>query len=338
MFEEYVVISPSQALRSAVMPLKHRKATVTLSPTKNPAPGMLDHPSRLEDQLLHHRLCALVLGCMADRRIRLVQSVLPNQTQQIYRRCGELADLVVDVKLARGLTLQIHIALDLPMLTWGFAKLLPGGVIEVQRNDLSRADALWQRRRPAFGHVLGRQQDHSPLVAKPQVHDGALNEPVDAPGRVGSRADPGRFQTLLPNALPLVKAIKHPLCAGIGHPQRSNRLDRCSARVPLDDEGVRVKVLDGVEVILSQTQQGQVAFENLAVGAARANREGWINRCTEMDALGIFVNEGQTGMRTQVVGQLFDYQVGLDISHLQGEQHFTPKSLIYKNKSTFIYC
>jgi hypothetical protein len=73
-----------------------------------------------------------------------------------------------------------------------------------------------------------------------------------------------------------------------------------------------------------------------AVGNPRANREGWIDQCIKIDALEIFANEGQSGVRTEVVGQLFDDKVGHDVAHLQGEQHFTPKSLIYKGKSTFI--
>ena len=54
-------------------------------------------------------------------------------------------------------------------------------------------------------------------------------------------------------------------------------------------------------------------------------------------ALGnIFANEGQTGVGAEVVGQFFYDKVGHDVAHLQGEQNFTPKSLIYKDKSTFI--
>jgi len=38
---------------------------------------------------------------------------------------------------------------------------------------------------------------------------------------------------------------------------------------------------------------------------------------------------------TEVVGQLFDNEVGHVCAHLQGEQHFTPKSLIYIDKLGF---
>jgi hypothetical protein len=38
-------------------------------------------------------------------------------------------------------------------------------------------------------------------------------------------------------------------------------------------------------------------------------------------------------MGTEVVGQPFNNEVGHVCAHLQGEQHFTPKSLIYIGKS-----
>jgi hypothetical protein len=102
------------------------------------------------------------------------------------------------------------------------------------------------------------------------------------------------------------------------------------------EEGVAPKVLDGVKVVFAQTQQGQVTFKDLAVGNARANREGWIDQRIKIDALEIFSNEGQTGVGAEVVGQLFDDKFGHNVAHLQGEQYFTPKSLIYKDKSAFI--
>ena len=53
------------------MPLKHRKAAVTLTQAKNPAPGMPDHAGRLEHQLLHHRLDAPALGVKDSDQINL---------------------------------------------------------------------------------------------------------------------------------------------------------------------------------------------------------------------------------------------------------------------------
>ena len=40
--------APLRSAESAVMPLKHRKAAVTVAQTKHPAPGMPDHAGRLE--------------------------------------------------------------------------------------------------------------------------------------------------------------------------------------------------------------------------------------------------------------------------------------------------
>ncbi len=102
------------------------------------------------------------------------------------------------------------------------------------------------------------------------------------------------------------------------------------------EEGVRAKVFDGVKVVLAQTQQGQVVLEDVAVGNARAYGKGRIDQRVELYSFEILPNECQSGVRTEVVGQLFDDKIGNDVAHLQGEQYFTPKSLIYKDKSTSI--
>ncbi len=51
------------------------------------------------------------------------------------------------------------------------------------------------------------------------------------------------------------------------------------------EEGVVAKVLFWLEVIFAQTQQGQVAFDDVAVGIARANRESRIYHGIEIDLL-----------------------------------------------------
>ncbi len=38
----------------------------------------------------------------------------------------------------------------------------------------------------------------------------------------------------------------------------------------------------------------------------------------------------------ELVGKLFYYEFSHAAAHLQGERNFTPNSLIYKDKSTFI--
>ncbi len=67
---------------------------------------------------------------------------------------------------------------------------------------------------------------------------------------------------------------------------------------------------DGVEVILAQTQQGQVALEDGAVGNARANRKSRIDHGIDIDALEILADQSQPGVGTEVVGQFFDNKVG----------------------------
>jgi hypothetical protein len=70
---------------------------------------------------------------------------------------------------------------------------------------------------------------------------------------------------------------------------------------------------------------------------ARGLEHQLLHHRLDAPALGnIFANEGQTGVGAEVVGQFFYDKVGHDVAHLQGEQNFTPKSLIYKDKSTFI--
>ena len=60
--------------------------------------------------------------------------------------------------------------------------------------------------------------------------------------------------------------------------------------------GVAPKVLDGVKVVLAQAQQGHVTFNDLAVGNARANWEGWIGQRIDIDTLEIFANEYQSSV------------------------------------------
>ena len=187
------------------MSLKHRKASVTLTQTQDPAPGMADHAGRLEHQLLHHRLDAPALGCVSHRRVGLCQSVLPNQAQQIHRHCGELADQIVGVKLSARQALQIHIGLELRV------KLLMRGVITVQLNHLSRTERLGQRRRPAFQSVLRQQQWVAMLV------NAALSQAVDPARRVGLTADAVQRQRFLPQAFAFAGALAHPYRARVSH-------------------------------------------------------------------------------------------------------------------------
>ena len=103
-----------------------------------------------------------------------------------------------------------------------------------------------------------------------------------------------------------------------------------------NEEGVGAKVLDRIKVVLAQAQQGQVGLEDVAVGNPRADWRGRINQRVDLDGLEILANKCQSCVGTEVVGQLFNNEVGHIRSNLQGEQHFKPKSLIYINKTGFI--
>ena len=60
----------------------------------------------------------------------------------------------------------------------------------------------------------------------------------------------------------------------------------------------------------SRTQQGQLAFHDVAGGIARANRESRINQGIEIDLLEILANKCQSSMAAEVVGQFLDNKVG----------------------------
>jgi hypothetical protein len=81
-----------------------------------------------------------------------------------------------------------------------------------------------------------------------------------------------------------------------------------------------------------------VGIEDVAVGNASANWKGRINQRVDLDGLEILANKCQASVRTEVVGQLFDNEVGHVCSHLQGELHFKPKPLIYIGNSGAFYC
>jgi hypothetical protein len=75
-------------------------------------------------------------------------------------------------------------------------------------------------------------------------------------------------------------------------------------------EGARAQRLDGLEVALALAQQPQVASHDVAVGDARAHREGRVDEGVEVDALQILPDERQTGAGAEIVGQLLDDEVG----------------------------
>ena len=216
---------PLRRLEPSVIELKYGKATVTLVQTQNPTPSMADHSRGLEHHLLHHGFDAATFGGVAYRRIGLIEGVLPNQAQQVHRQRSELAHQIIVIELARGQSLQIHVGLELRV------RLLMGGMVKIQFEDLSRIELLGQRARPAFHHVLGQQQNYTVLV------NGAPGETIDTTCRVGLNSNIYQIQTLLPDALPLAGAMDRPLRVGVAGLLGCNRFDRRAPGIPLDDEG-----------------------------------------------------------------------------------------------------
>ena len=94
------------------------------------------------------------------------------------------------------------------------------------------------------------------------------------------------------------------------------------------EERVFALAFDGIEVVLAQAQQTEVAFEDVAVGNATAHREGRVDQAVDVDALQILANQCQTGLVAQVVGQLFENEIGHVGLHLLGEAHMRSKLLI----------
>ena len=204
----------------AVQPRKHaRRPIIGAQPQDQPAPGLDDAPS-LVDQLLHHRLDAPTLGAVAYRRGRPQQGALAHQAQDVHGQRGQLAHQVVGVELARGQPGEVEVGLELGV------KLLMRAVVGVQRDDGLRVELLGaQAGGPAFEFDLGNQQ----LLTLPV--DRALDQPVDAPQRPGDAFD---AQRLIPHRQALARAGLLPLrlCVGLAPHQHLGLVD--AARVPLD--------------------------------------------------------------------------------------------------------
>lgn len=64
-------LEPLRCLELPVASLKHRKAAVTLAQAQNPAPGMLDHVSRLEPYLEH---CSADATAFGDSGLRMIMA------------------------------------------------------------------------------------------------------------------------------------------------------------------------------------------------------------------------------------------------------------------------
>ena len=102
------------------------------------------------------------------------------------------------------------------------------------------------------------------------------------------------------------------------------------------EKSVAPKALYCIEVALAQTQQGQIGFDDVAVGRARANGKLRIKQGIDVGAPEVFADKSQSGVGAEVVGQLFDNKVGHVRVHLGGEWNMRTKLLISIGKSAYI--
>jgi len=86
------------------------------------------------------------------------------------------------------------------------------------------------------------------------------------------------------------------------------------------EEGVVSKALDRVKVTLAQTQQGEIAFEDLTVGDPRAHGKLLVDQRIDVNALEVFADKSQSGMGAEVIGQFLDNKIGHVCAHLLGVQ------------------
>ena len=94
-------------------------------------------------------------------------------------------------------------------------------------------------------------------------------------------------------------------------------------------EVVSTKRFNGVKVVLALHQKPQVALEDVAVGnATRTNGELAVNTLADAKAFHILPGQRQTGIGGQIVGQLFDNEVGHVEAHLHGCFYMGAKCLI----------
>jgi len=69
------------------------------------------------------------------------------------------------------------------------------------------------------------------------------------------------------------------------------------------------KAFDGLEVVLAQGEQAQVALEDVAVGNPAAHRVLGVNQGRQVDALEQPPDQGQSALAAELVGQLLDFKV-----------------------------
>ncbi len=77
------------------------------------------------------------------------------------------------------------------------------------------------------------------------------------------------------------------------------------------EESITAEGLNRIKVVLALHQQTEVAFEDVAIGDTFA-RDGKlvVDALVDSQAFEILTDERQSGVGSQLVGQLFDHEVG----------------------------
>lgn len=75
---------------------------------------------------------------------------------------------------------------------------------------------------------------------------------------------------------------------------------RCSLQDAYE-KGVASEVLDGIKVVLAQTQQAQITLDDVTIGDHGVHRENRIDRGIDIDAFEILAHQDQFGVGTKIV-------------------------------------
>ena len=153
------VREPEQRL---MMPFEHGEGCAALSQPQGEAAGMLNHPGRNADDLLHHRADPSMLGGMPHRAVGADQGRLADGAQDVEGQHRQREHQIVGGELARRQPLQVQIGFE------------PGVELRVSAVPLVELDDLLRRQIQAGQPALDldiRHQQGLPLLV-----DGALDQ------------------------------------------------------------------------------------------------------------------------------------------------------------------
>ena len=281
---EKALAVPLRAAESPVMALKHRVVTVTLPKAKKPTTDMLEHSGRLEHQLLHHRLDATALGAVAHRRVGRV-----HHSNLLHRRSARVP-----------LDDEGNISLEAAGLGRDLLHQLQRRKTRIGAHQKSFQYETCGHRQGALKLVLalgGRM-----LHARPQGQFQAITQAAQVHGKgavaidscvgaanqlfLGASVVHGKgieinrgvatLQRTKVNWLAVDAAAEQQLVhlgckvkpdRGVGIQTLTQGRTRGNTAKPQSalEEIIAPKVLASIKIILAQTQQAQVAFEDVAM-------------------------------------------------------------------------